>query len=72
VGSYPYLVYYHLWLAAVPNFLHLAIPALPENVMKERNNPSATTTSFSEVSNIGKKENILSRNGITVMWPQHY
>jgi hypothetical protein len=55
VGSYPYLVYYHLCFAAVPNFPHLAIPALPANVMKESNNSSATTTSFSEVSSIGKK-----------------
>jgi hypothetical protein len=55
VGSCPYLLYYHLWLAAVPNFLHLAIPKLPANVMKESNNSSATTTSLSEVGNIGKK-----------------
>ena len=55
MGSHPYLLYYHLWLASVPNFLHLAIPALPANVMKESSNPRATTTSFSEVSNIGKK-----------------
>jgi hypothetical protein len=52
---YPYLLYYNLWLAAVPDFLHLAIPKLPSNVMKESNNPSATTTSLSEVNNIGKK-----------------
>ena len=55
VGNHPYLLYYHLWLAAVPNILHLAIPTLPANVMKESNNPSATITSFSEVSNMGKK-----------------
>ena len=55
VGSCPYLLYYHLLLAVVPNFPHLAIPTLPANVMKESNNPSSTTTSFSEVSNIGKK-----------------
>jgi hypothetical protein len=55
VGSCPYLLYYHIWLAAVPNFLHLAIPALPANVMKESNNPSATTASLSDVGNIGKE-----------------
>ena len=55
MGSHPYLLYYHLWLASVPNFLHLAISTLPANVMKESSNPRATTTSFSEVSNIGKK-----------------
>ena len=55
VGSCPYLLYYHIWLVVVPNFLHLAILTLPANVMKESNNPSTTTTSFSEVSNIGKK-----------------
>ena len=53
--SHPYLLYYHLWLAVAPNFLHLAIPTLPANNMKESSNPSATTTSFSEVTNKGKK-----------------
>ena len=55
VGCCPYLLYYHLWQAAVPNFPHLAFHTLPVNVMKESSNPSATTTSFSEVTNKGKK-----------------
>ena len=56
VRSHPYLLFYHLWLAAVPNFLHLNIPILPANVMKESNKLSTTTTSFSDVGNIGKKD----------------
>ena len=55
VGSCPYHLYYHLWLAAVPNFLNLAIRTLPANAMKESHNSSATTTSLSEVGKIGKK-----------------
>ena len=42
VGSCSYLFYNHSWLTAVPNLLHLAIPTLPANVMKESNTPAAS------------------------------
>ena len=55
MGSCSYLFYYHSWLTAVPNLLHLAIPTLPANVMKESNTTTTSKTSFSDDGNVGKK-----------------
>ena len=56
MGGHSYLIYYHLWLTAAPNLLDVAISTLPANVMNEYNNTSTTTTLFSDVGNIGKKD----------------
>ena len=56
VEGHSYLLYYHLWLTAAPNLLHVAASTLPANVMNESNNTSTTTTLFSDVEIIGKKD----------------
>ena len=43
-------------MAAAPNLLHVAASTLPANVMNESNNTSTTTTLFSDVEIIGKKD----------------
>ena len=65
MGSHSYIFYYHLWLTAVPNLLHLAIPTLPANVMKESNTPTASKTSFSDDGNLGKKDKHIKKQSNT-------
>ena len=55
VGNYPYLLYFHLWLLQVPSLQNLAVPTLPDVVMRDRFSPSPYSSSESTASNMFKK-----------------
>jgi hypothetical protein len=56
IGNCPYLLYYHLWLLQVPSLQNLAVPTLPDAVMKDSLSPSTYSSSESTASNMSKKE----------------
>ena len=55
VGNRPYLLYYHLWLLQVPSLQNLAVPTLPDDVMRDSLSPSIYSSSESAASNLSKK-----------------
>ena len=55
VGNRPYLLYYHLWLLQVPSLQNLAVPTLPDAVMRDSLSPSIYSSSESAASNLSKK-----------------
>jgi hypothetical protein len=55
VGNCSYLLYYHLWLLQVPSLQNLAVPTLPDDIMRDSLLPSPYSSSESSANNISKK-----------------